>query len=282
MEIGHQTLRLARVTLHVAGAGSGVPVVLLHGWPQTWHEWRKVIPLLAGRYRLIIPDLPGLGDSSQPAGGYDKKTIAADLQEMCERLELGRFHLVGHDWGGPTAFALACAMPAAVRSLAILDVTIPGIGPDISQGGRRWHHAFHMTPELPERLVQGREREYLSWFYREFSWQRAAIEEADVDEYVRCYSRPGALRAGFEYYRNIPRDAADNRAILASGFRLPMPVLALGGARTEARGRGEEPLESLRAIATDVRGGVLPDCGHFIPEEQPELLAARLLDFFPA
>ena len=282
MEIGHQTLRLARVTLHVAGAGSGVPVVLLHGWPQTWHEWRKVIPLLAGRYRLIIPDLPGLGDSSQPAGGYDKKTIAADLQEMCERLELGRFHLVGHDWGGPTAFALACAMPAAVRSLAILDVTIPGIGPDISQGGRRWHHAFHMTPELPERLVQGREREYLSWFYREFSWQRAAIEEADVDEYVRCYSRPGALRAGFEYYRTIPRDAADNRAILASGFRLPMPVLALGGARTEARGRGEEPLESLRAIATDVRGGVLPDCGHFIPEEQPALLAARLLDFFPA
>ena len=282
MEIGHQTLRLARVTLHVAGAGSGVPVVLLHGWPQTWHEWRKVIPLLAGRYRLIIPDLPGLGDSSQPAGGYDKKTIAADLREMCERLELGRFHLVGHDWGGPTAFALACAMPAAVRSLAILDVTIPGIGPDISQGGRRWHHAFHMTPELPERLVQGREREYLSWFYREFSWQRAAIEEADVDEYVRCYSRPGALRAGFEYYRTIPRDAADNRAILASGFRLPMPVLALGGARTEARGRGEEPLESLRAISTDVRGGVLPDCGHFIPEEQPELLAARLLDFFPA
>ena len=282
MEIGHQTLRLARVTLHVAGAGSGVPVVLLHGWPQTWHEWRKVIPLLAGRYRLIIPDLPGLGDSSQPAGGYDKKTIAADLQEMCERLELGRFHLVGHDWGGPTAFALACAMPAAVRSLVILDVTIPGIGPDISQGGRRWHHAFHMTPELPERLVQGREREYLGWFYREFSWQRAAIEEADVDEYVRCYSRPGALRAGFEYYRTIPRDAADNRAILASGFRLPMPVLALGGARTEARGRGEEPLESLRAIATDVRGGVLPDCGHFIPEEQPELLAARLLDFFPA
>ena len=282
MEIGHQTLRLARVTLHVAGAGSGVPVVLLHGWPQTWQAWRKVIPLLAGRYRLIVPDLPGLGDSSQPAGGYDKKTIAADLREMCERLELGRFHLVGHDWGGPTAFALACAMPAAVRSLAILDVTIPGIGPDISQGGRRWHHAFHMTPELPERLVQGREREYLGWFYREFSWQRAAIEEADVDEYVRCYSRPGALRAGFEYYRTIPRDAADNRAILASGFRLPMPVLALGGARTEARGRGEEPLESLRAIATDVRGGVLPDCGHFIPEEQPELLAARLLDFFPA
>jgi pimeloyl-ACP methyl ester carboxylesterase len=102
-----------------------------------------------------------------------------------------------------------------------------------------------------------------------------------VEEYVRSYSKPGALRAGFEYYRNIPRDSADNRALLASGFRLPMPVLALGGARTEARGRGEEPLESLRAIANDVRGGVVPECGHFIPEEQPALLADRLLAFFP-
>ena len=282
MEIAHQTLRLARVALHVAGAGSGVPLVLLHGWPQTWHAWRKLVPLLAARYRLVIPDLPGLGDSSMPADGYDKKTIAADLREMCERLELGRFHLVGHDWGGPTAFALACAMPEAVRSLAVLDVTLPGIGPDISQGGRRWHHAFHMTPELPEILVQGREREYLGWFYREFSWQRGAIGEADVDEYVRCYSRPGALRAGFEYYRSIPTDSTDNRAILESGYRLPMPVLALGGARTEARGRAGEPLESLRAIATNVRGGVVSDCGHFIPEEQPEMLAARLLEFFPA
>ncbi len=282
MEIAHQTLRLARVALHVAGAGSGVPLVLLHGWPQTWHAWRKLVPLLAARYRLVMPDLPGLGDSSMPEGGYDKKTIAADLREMCERLELGRFHLVGHDWGGPSAFALACAMPEAVRSLAVLDVTLPGIGPDISQGGRRWHHAFHMTPELPEILVQGREREYLGWFYREFSWQRGAIGEADVDEYVRCYSRPGALRAGFEYYRSIPTDSADNRAILESGYRLPMPVLALGGGRTEARGRAGEPLESLRAIATNVRGGVVPDCGHFIPEEQPEMLAARLLEFFPA
>lgn len=227
-----------------------------------------------------FPDLPGLGDSSRPADGYDKKTIAADLRQMCERLQLGSFHLVGHDWGGPTAFALACAHPEAVRTLSILDVTIPGIGPDISQGGRRWHHAFHMTPDLPETLVQGREREYLSWFYREFSWQRDAIAESDIDEYVRCYSQPGALRAGFGYYRSIPQDQADNRAILASGFRLQMPVLALGGGRTEARGRAEEPLESLRAIATNVQGGALPDCGHFIPEEQPAMLAKRLLAFF--
>jgi len=276
----HQSLRLSRVVLHVVTAGGGEPVVLLHGWPQTWHEWRKVIPLLAQSYRVVVPDLPGLGDSSRPAGGYDKKSIAADLSEMCERLQLGRFHLVGHDWGGPSAFALACAVPERVRTLTVLDVTIPGIGPDISQGGRRWHHAFHMTPELPEALVQGREREYLGWFYREFCWQRGAIAQADIDEYLRSYSQPGAMRAGFEYYRALPRDKADNQALLDSGFRLPMPVLALGGGRAEARGRGEEPLESLRAIASNVSGGAIPECGHFIPEEQPALLAERLLDFF--
>ena len=280
MELQHLTLSLARVQLHVVTAGAGDPVVLLHGWPQSWHEWRKVMPLLAPSYQLIVPDLPGLGDSSRPAGGYDKKTLASDLLEMVDRLGLQRFHLVGHDWGGPTAFALACAAPERVRTLAILDVTVPGIGPDISQGGRRWHHAFHMTPELPEALVQGREREYLSWFFAAFSWQRDAISAADVDEYVRCYSQPGALAAGFAYYRNIPQDLADNQATLASGFRLPMPVLALGGGRSEARGRGEEPLESLRLIAADVQGGAVPDCGHFIPEEQPELLARRLLEFF--
>ena len=276
----HRSLPLSRVTLHVVTAGSGDPVVLLHGWPQTWHEWRKVIPLLARSFRLVVPDLPGLGDSSQPSGGYDKKSIATDLAEMCERLELGAFHLVGHDWGGPSAFALACAVPERVRTLTVLDVTIPGIGPDISQGGRRWHHAFHMTPELPEALVQGREREYLGWFYREFCWQRGAIAQADVEEYVRCYSRPGALRAGFEYYRALPQDKADNQRLLDSGLRLTMPVLALGGARAEARGRGEEPLESLRAIATNVIGGAIPECGHFIPEEQPALLAERLLGFW--
>jgi len=276
----HHSLLLSRVTLHVAEAGAGVPVVLLHGWPQTSHEWRKLVPLLSGRFRLVMPDLPGLGDSSIPADGYDKKTIAADLVEVCAQLGLGRFHLVGHDWGGPTAFALACALPERVRTLTILDVTIPGIGPDISQGGRRWHHAFHITPDLPEALTAGREREYLGWFYQAFSWQRGAVEPADIDEYLRCYTRPGAMRAGFEYYRALPQDKADNRATLESGFRLKMPVLALGGARAEARGRGEEPLESLRVIANDVRGGAIPECGHFIPEEQPEVLAERLLGFF--
>jgi pimeloyl-ACP methyl ester carboxylesterase len=279
--IEHAWARLSAVATHYLTAGDGDPVVLLHGWPQTSHEWRRVMPLLAPRHRVIAPDLRGLGDTSRPPEGYDARTVAADVAELITRhLGIARFHLVGHDWGGPVAFALASQHPQAVRTLTIVDVTVPGIGPDISQGGKRWHHAFHMTPDLPEALVQGREREYLSWFYREFSWQPGAIGAEDIDEYVRTYSQPGALRAGFSYYRNIPRNIADNRALLDSGFRLPMPVLAVGGGRTEARGRGQEPELSLREIAGDVQGMVVADCGHFVPEEQPELLAQRLLAFF--
>ena len=171
MQATHHFAHLSSVTLHFVAAGEGDAVVLLHGWPQTWYEWRKVVPALAARYRVIVPDLRGLGDSSRPLDGYEKRTVAADIFELLSHhLGTARFHLVGHDWGGPVAFALACAHPEAVRTLAILDVTIPGIGPDITQGGRRWHHAFHMTPDLPEALVQGREAAYLGWFYRAFSW----------------------------------------------------------------------------------------------------------------
>ncbi|HEX2174097.1 MAG TPA: alpha/beta fold hydrolase [Dehalococcoidia bacterium] len=275
----HHYAELPEVMLHYVTAGEGDPIVLLHGWPQTWYEWRRVIPALADRYRVIAPDLRGLGDSSRPAGGYDKRTIAADLWSLLrDHMGLDRYFLVGHDWGGPVAYALAAAHPESVRRLAILDVVIPGDGAEtLSQGGRRWHHAFHQTLDLPEALTYGRERVYLSWFYRTFAYRPDAITEADIAEYLRTYTQPGAMRAGFAYYRAIPRDIADNRAVVAR-FKLPMPVLGLGG--DKARGRGTEVVESLRRVATDARGEVVPDCGHFIPEEQPEFLIDRLLAFF--
>ena len=276
--ITHHVAELSDVRLHYVTAGDGPPVVLLHGWPQTWYEWRHVIPALAEHHRVIAPDLRGLGDSSRPEGGYDKKTVAGDIWELVDS-ELGqtRFQLVGHDWGGPTAYALAAAHPEVVAGLVIIDVVIPGDGGDFSQGGRRWHHQFHMTPDLPEALILGREEIYLRWFYRTFGHRPDAISENDIAEYLRTYAQPGAMRAGFEYYRALPQDAADNAEIVAR-FKLPMPVLAIGGGG--GRGRGAEPEQSLRRVATNVRGEIIGACGHWVPEEQPERLARLLLTFF--
>ena len=276
--ITHHVAELTDVKLHYVTGGDGPPVVLLHGWPQTWYEWRHVIPALAKHHRVIAPDLRGLGDSSRPEGGYDKKTVAGDIWELVTgKIAETRFHLVGHDWGGPTAYALAAAHPEAISRLVIIDVVIPGDGGDFSQGGRRWHHQFHMTPDLPEALTQGREEIYLRWFYRVFGHRPDAITDNDISEYLRTYAQPGAMRAGFEYYRALPQDAAENAEIVAR-FKLPMPVLAIGGAG--GRGRASEPEQSLRRVATNVRGEIIDACGHWIPEEQPERLAQLLLGFF--
>jgi pimeloyl-ACP methyl ester carboxylesterase len=277
--VTHQFARLRDVTLHYVLAGDGDPVVLLHGWPQTWYEWRHVIPALAEQYRVIAPDLRGLGDSSRPAGGYDKRSVAADVwQLISDELGYDRLLLVGHDWGGPVAYAVAVAHPDAVRRLAILDVVIPGDGGEtFSQAGQRWHHAFHNVLDLPEALTAGRERIYLSWFYQTFGHRPDVISEEDVAEYLRTYTQPGAMRAGFNYYRALSQDIADNTSVVAH-FKLPMPVLGLGGG--SGRGRGAEVVESLRRVATDVRGEVVAECGHWIPEEQPTYLVERLLAFF--
>lgn len=270
---------LEEVTLHYLTAGEGDPVVLLHGIPQTSHEWRHVIPRLTKRYRVIAPDLRGLGDSSRPPRGYDKRTIADDVWRLVrDHLGIDRFFLVGHDWGGPVAFSLAAQHPDAVRRLAILDVVIPGDGADFSQGGRRWHHAFFRTLDLPEALCHGREELILGWLFENYGHRPNCIAPEDQREYFRTYAKFGAFRAMLEYYRALPIDAEDNKAILARNGKLRMPVLALGGA--ESFGRGMECLESLRRVAEDVRGGVLPDCGHWVAEEQPAVLADALMGFF--
>lgn len=279
----HHYAAVGEVMLHYVTLGSGPPLVLLHGWPQTWYEWRHVMPALAKRFTVIAPDMRGLGDSSRPLTGYDKRTVANDIWLlMTEQLGHPTFHLVGHDWGGPTAFALAADHPDAISKLAIIDVVIPGDGGDFSQGGRRWHHQFHITPDLPEALVQGRERLYLQWFYQTFAHRPDAIPEEALDEFVRTYSQPGALRAGFNYYRAMGEDARVNAAQLATGFRLPMPVLAIGGGVSypHGRGRGADVEASMRRVARDVRGEVLADCGHFVPEEAADEVARLLLAFF--
>jgi pimeloyl-ACP methyl ester carboxylesterase len=274
----HHAAKVNNVVLHYVIAGQGDPVVLLHGWPQTWYEWRKIIPALAERYTVIAPDLRGLGDSSKPATGYDKRTVADDIYQLVRQLGFERVLLVGHDWGGPVAYAYASAHSDTVRKLVILDVGIPGAGLADALTFRPsqsiWHIQFHYVRDLPEALITGRERIYLSWFYRGAAYNQSAITAQDIDEYVRCYSAPGALRAGFEYYRAIFDDVAHNAENAKT--KLKMPVLALGG----ERGFGEMALRSMQLFAENVRGGVIERCGHWIPEERPDYLIEQLLAFF--
>jgi pimeloyl-ACP methyl ester carboxylesterase len=147
----HHTIRIGELRLHYVVAGSGDPVVLLHGWPQTWFEWRRIIPALATKYTVIAPDMRGLGDSSKPPGGYDKRTVADDIYQLVRKLGFERIYLVGHDWGGPTAYAYAAAHPADVRKLAILDVSIPNEAwekfPMLRRGGI-WHLTFHGVRDM--------------------------------------------------------------------------------------------------------------------------------------
>lgn len=276
----HHYAYLDDVRIHYVTSGKGKPIVLIHGWPQTWYAWRRLMPLLADEYRLIAPDLRGLGDSSRPIGGYDKKTVAADVWRlMRERLGHDGFGVVGHDWGGPVAFRLAADHPDTVTHLALLEIGVLGDQPERTFGSTvpTWWHLFFQVPDLPEALTFGRERLLLEYMLN-LGAGNLTFSEDDIIEYLRTYSQPGAMRAGFDYYRSANQDTADNRATFASGFKLPMPALGLGGGGP--RGRGEAVVESLRRVAIDADGGAIPDCGHWMAEEKPQELADWLRALF--
>jgi pimeloyl-ACP methyl ester carboxylesterase len=271
----HHTVQLPDVRLHYVIGGEGEPVVLLHGWSQTWYEWRRIMPALAERYTVIAPDLRGLGDSSKPLGGYDKVTAAGDIHELVRALGYESVRLVGHDHGAAVAYAYAATYRDEVSRLAFLEMALMGaggeLGMDNSQGRGLWHLSFQGAGEIAEALIRGRERMYLSWFYKNFLYDPTAISEEDVDEYVRTYAAPGGLR--LEYYQAFQQDAADNRELMKR--KLTIPVLAVGGDSC----LGTLAADCMRVVADDVRGVVIERCGHFVPEERPQELLEHLQPF---
>jgi pimeloyl-ACP methyl ester carboxylesterase len=264
--------------MHYVMGGKGEAVVLLHGWPQTWFEWRRVMPALAEQYTVIVPDLRGLGDSDKPAAGYDTRTVATDIHELVKQLGFSRLFLVGHDIGGWVAYAYAAANRDEVRRLAILEIVAPDDPilqfTTLTPQGSLWHFTFHFLRDLPEALIYGREGLYLSWFYRYGAYNPAAIDEEALAEFVRCYSAEGGLRAGFEYYRALFTDIEQTKENMQT--KLEMPLLALGGEVSFGEFMGHE----WPKYASNVQGEVVPQAGHWIPEEQPAFLAERLLGFF--
>lgn len=273
----HDVVTVNGVEIHYVIAGEGDPVVLLPGWPQTWYQWRHVIPELAERYTVIAPDMRGMGDSSRPDGGYDKKTLAEDIHALVEDLGYTEVAVVGHDIGGMVAYAYASLYPDEVTRVAILEAPIPSDIffqlPAFSPQGGIWWFGLHALPDLPEALITGRERIYAEWFFQNLAVRPEVFTEADIDVYARAMSQPGALRAGFEYYRAFYQDIEDNRMFAAQP--LSMPVLAAGGAGAT----GMLIADMLQPLAEDVTPLVIEDSGHWIPEEQPDLLLEHLVPF---
>ena len=274
----HHKTTVNGIIMHYVIGGKGDPIVLLHGWPQTWYEWRHIITqLIANNYTVIAPDMRGLGDSGKPQTGYDTKTVAEDIYQLVKKLGYSKIYLVAHDWGGPVAYSYAAAHPQDVHKMVILDTLLPGFG--LEEAGNfltngLWHFSFHAVRDLPEKLIDGKEDVYLNWFYDYGSYNQSAITSEDREEYIKQYSKPGAMRAGFEYYRAVFEDAKQNKEY--GKEKLEVPILTIGGESA----LGNLTTISFQKIANNVIGITLPNTGHFIPEERPNFLIKQILDFF--
>ncbi|WP_409284948.1 alpha/beta fold hydrolase [Pseudomonas protegens] len=273
----HRYVRIAGQRIHCVSAGSGRPVLLIPGWPQTWYAWRGVIRDLAARgFQAIAVDPPGSGQSDRPEQGYDTGQVAEVLHQVMLQLGFARYSVVGHDVGMWIAYALASDRPQAVERLALTEAVIPGLAeaPPIfvapEQNIFLWHFMFNQLRDLPEALIAGRERAYLSYIFDHWSHRREAVA---AEVYIDAYAAPGGLRAGFAYYRAIPETVRQNR--LRAQRPLAMPVLAIGAEHAT----NDAPLLTLQGRASDLRGAIVPDCGHFIMEEAPEEFLALLLPF---
>ena len=282
----HRMTTVNGVRLHYVVAGKGPAVVFTHGFPSTSYEWRHVMARLAGCYTTVAVDLRGMGDSERPPGGYDAFTMAQDVRALMHSLGHDKVFLVGHDIGAPVAYAYAAQYPQDVTKLVTVELVLAGAGlEDLirDHGQQLWHFQFQAVPNLPEVLVAGRERAYLEELFRPYTYNPAAITDAAIDEYVRAYSQPGAMRAGFDYYRQIPVTAEKVKAQLAAPGKLTLPVLALAADHSMgAPGFGDPAKASIERVASNVTYEVVPDSGHWIPEERPDWLAERLDRFFRA
>jgi pimeloyl-ACP methyl ester carboxylesterase len=252
-------------SIHVRVGGKGPAVVLIHGYGETGDMWSPMAADLMRDHMVVVPDLRGLGLSSKPAGGFDKKTQAGDIAGVLDKLGIKSADLVTHDIGNMVGFAFAMEYPERVRRFVLIDAPVPGVGPweEILKNPLLWHFRFG-GPDM-ERLVAGRERIYLDRFWNEFSADPKHFDEASRAHYAALYALPGAMHSGFEQFHAFDQDAIDNRAMLAAKGKLKMPVLALGGEKSF----GTQMAAVMRAGAENVSEGVVPDSGHWIMEENP-------------
>jgi pimeloyl-ACP methyl ester carboxylesterase len=264
---------VGEATIHVRVGGKGPAVVLLHGFGDTGDMWAPLAADLARDHTVVVPDLRGMGLSSKPTGGYDKRTQAADIRSVLTTLGIDRAAVVGHDIGTMVAYAYAARYPDKTVKLVVMDAPVPGIPPwdSIVRLPALWHFDFG-GPDM-ERLVAGRERIYLDRFWNEFAGDRTKIDEGTREHYAALYARPGAMHAAFAQFTSIRKDAVDNQAAMAT--KLSMPVLAIGGEKSF----GANEAVVMRNAAMNVTELVVPNAGHWLMEEAPSTVIPAIRAF---
>ena len=269
-----RTAEVDGVKLHYLIAGHGPTVILLHGFAETSRMWRPIIPLLADRFTVIAPDLPGIGDSSIPADRIDMKTSATHIHGLAHSLGVEKARVVGHDIGLMVAYAYATQFPTETEKLVMMDAFLPGVPgwEAIYNDPNVWH--FRFNGEYPEALVKGRERTYFEYFWNVLAADKThSIPEPDRKAYTEAYSKPGRMRAAWAYFASWPQLAKDFAQL--SQNKLTMPVLSIGGEKS----LGNELAQQMKLVATDVNIIVLKDTGHWILEERPRETADALVKF---
>jgi len=270
-----QEINTNGTTLHVRIGGQGAAVVMLHGFGDTGDMWAPAAAALVKNHTVVVPDLRGMGLSTHPEQGYTKKNQAVDIAGVMDALKISSADLVTHDIGNMVGYALAAQYPTRITKWVVIDAPLPGIGnwEEIKQSPLLWHFNFRGPDE--ERLVAGRERIYLDRFYNELSADPQKIDEATRQHYAALYARPHAMHDAFEQFGAFNQDAIDNKALLAKGDKLTMPVLALGGEKSF----GTAQADTLRFVATNVTMGIVPGSGHWIMDENPKATTALIVDF---
>jgi pimeloyl-ACP methyl ester carboxylesterase len=268
-----QDIKVEGATMHVRVGGKGPAVVLLHGFGDTGDMWAPLATDLARDHTVVVPDLRGMGLSSIPEGGYDKKTQAGDIRGVLSALKIEHSVVIGHDIGTMVAFAYAARYPQLTDRLVVMDAPVPGITPwnDIVRSPMLWH--FDFGGKDMERLVAGRERIYLDRFWNEFAGNPAKVDEQTRQHYAKLYARPGAMHAAFAQFRSIRQDALDNEPVLHK--HLSMPVLAVGGEKSF----GNNEAIVMRNAADNVTEVVIPAAGHWLMEEAPVPTIKAVRDF---
>jgi pimeloyl-ACP methyl ester carboxylesterase len=272
--IASRTSQVDGVKLHYLTAGRGPAVILLHGYTQTSRMWRPIIPLLAAKFTVIAPDLPGIGDSAIPTDGLDMKNAAIRVHALAKSLGVEKARVVGHDIGLMVAYAYAAQFPAETEKLVVMDAFLPGVAgwEDVYNNPGIWH--FRFNGPTPEALVRGRERTYFEYFWNDFAADKThSIPEAGRAAYAAAYARPGRMRAGWAYFVSFQQAARDFAQL--SQTKLTMPVLAIGGEKANGKLLGEQ----MKIVATDATMVVLKDCGHWVLEEKPKETTDALMKF---